>query len=87
MLTIRVAEVDVIRIDLGILRNNSLEYIPSKKSATSSSWLFFRRSALKSPSSPTLFSLDISSKSTGRTWLLNSEFYWEMMVNEPYHIV
>ena len=37
MLTIRVAEVDVIRIDLGILRNNSLEYIPSKKSATSSS--------------------------------------------------
>ena len=37
MLSIRVAEVDVICVRLEILGNSSLEYIASKKSATSSS--------------------------------------------------
>ena len=60
MLSIRVEEVDVIPVRLEISGNSSSEYIAYKKSATSSSCSYFRRSALKSPSSTTIFfSLDI----------------------------
>ena len=54
MLSIRVAEIDLIRAWLEILGNSSLECIASKKSATLSSW-YFRRSAVKSPSSTIIF--------------------------------
>ena len=41
-MSIRFAEVDVILVGLEVLGNSSLEYIASKKSATSSSWSYFR---------------------------------------------
>ena len=47
MLSIRVAEVDVIRVGLEISGNSSLEYIASKKSTTEKN-VFIKSAQLKS---------------------------------------
>ena len=89
MLSISIAEVNVIHAGLEILVKSSLEYIPSKKSATSPSWSYFRRSALKSPSSTTVFfSFNIFSKYWKKMIVELREFHWRMTVNAPYdHVI
>ena len=72
MLSIRIAEVDVIRVGLEILGNSSLEYIASKKSARRHDHIL-EGQHWSLPVVLAFFFFRYFSKSTERKWLLNSE--------------